>query len=142
MGFAIGFETTERISPRLQAEILEALSPLAQGRTWLSCEPPYLSDLEGRLIGASKPNFCPHKDDVAAAQAEGPPDGTLNDLLDILCQLSSMYDLDFEISHDYSEGPVGYIRHGLCEERVRTECDALSEAVQDMQDEDWDPSED
>ncbi|HYO23416.1 MAG TPA: hypothetical protein VEQ85_00545 [Lacipirellulaceae bacterium] len=67
---------------------------------------------DGRLYGDSKLNFQPHPDDAAAAEQEGLPDGTPRDLLHILAKLSRAHGVDWEISHDYSDGPVGYIRGG------------------------------
>jgi hypothetical protein len=134
MGFSISYEATERISPALQKEIAAAADELTNGRTWLSCEPVGFwavahgsPDANGILRGASKPNFFPHPDDVAAAQAEGLPDGTVNDMLEVLCQLSAQFDVVWEISHDESDGPIGYIRQGKCDDQVREQCDAISD---------------
>lgn len=88
MGFSVAFELTESVPVEKEAAIVKALESLRHGRTWLSCEPPFLRNYDGVLSGFSKPNFMPHRDNVASAEAEGLPDGTLNDLLDILCQLS------------------------------------------------------
>lgn len=113
---------------------MAAAHDLIRGRTWLSCEPvSFFSilhngpDPDGILRGFSKPNFFPHPDDASSAQAEGLPDGTLRDVLDILCELSARFDIDWEISHDYSHGPVGYIRGGVCDEDVREQCEAFAE---------------
>ncbi|MGN6545981.1 MAG: hypothetical protein ACTHK7_13085 [Aureliella sp.] len=138
MGFAVGYETTKPVAPELQPEVLQAVAELARGRTWLSCEPPHLIDSGGMLIGASKPNFMPHPDDVASAKREGLPDGTLNDLLDILCELSHRFDVDWQISHDHSDGPLGYIRNGVCDEEVRVQCDAFTELAQELGGEEFD----
>jgi hypothetical protein len=91
-----------------------------------------LHKYDGLLGGSSKPNFTPHPDDVASAEAEGLPDGTLNDLLDILCQLSRQFNVDWEISRDYSDGPLGYIRGGNIDEDVRTQCTAFNDLAADL----------
>lgn len=138
MGFSIGYELTEPVSPQLESALLDALESLRTGRAWLSCEPPFLHNYDGVLSGSSKPNFTPHPDDVAAAEAEGLPDGTLDDLLEILCQLSRQFNVDWEISHDYSDGPLGYIRAGVVDEDVRVQCDAFNDLVDDLRVENFD----
>ena len=67
MGFSFSYETTEPISPLLQQEIVAASDQLLSGRTWLSCEPPHLTNDGGRLRGSSKPNMMAHPDDVTSA---------------------------------------------------------------------------
>jgi hypothetical protein len=138
MGFAVAYQTTEPISPALQREMLDKINSLSSGRTWLSCEPPCLFNNDGALMGISKPNFSPHPDDVASARAEGLPDGTLIDLLDILCELSRDFDIEWEISHDYSEGPIGYIRNGVCDDDVRTQCTASNDLADELGSPDFD----
>lgn len=127
MGFAVGYETTEKLNPELQRQVQATLSACTDGRTWLSCEPPLLHDQDGHLFGASKPSFSPHPDDVASAESENLPDGTLMDLLDALCQVSREHGVDWNISHDF--GHMGYIRDGVCEAEVREQCEALCEAA-------------
>lgn len=138
MGFSVHYQTTETISRGLQAEIVLALDDLRRGQTWLSCEIPYLSDDQGYLSGSSKPNFMPAAIDVAAAAKEGLPDGKLTDLLDILRSLSNRFDIDWEISHDHSDGPIGYVRQGLCDDEVRVQCEGIQDMAQDLAD-DIDP---
>ncbi|WP_372723594.1 hypothetical protein [Novipirellula sp.] len=132
MGFSVAYQTTEQISPALQREMTDVASELTYGRTWLSCEPPYLMNQSGTLVGASKPNFSPHPDDVASAKSEGLPDGTLRDLLEVLCELSRRFDVDWKISHDHSDGPLGYIRSGICDDEVKTQCDAFSDLADEL----------
>lgn len=128
MGFAVGYSTTEQISPGLQKEINNANNELTKGRYWLSCEPPHFRDYDGDgiLRGASKPNFTPHPDDVAAFRAENLPDGTLMNLIEVLCELSRRFDIEWEIDHDHSEGPVGFIRKGVCDDEVLVQCEAFT----------------
>lgn len=138
MGFSFSYETTEPISPLLQQEIVAASDQLLSGRTWLSCEPPHLTNDGGRLRGNSKPNMMAHPDDVTSAQTESRPDGTVRDLLEILVVLSGRFDIDWEIAHDHSDGPLGYIRNGICDDVVREQCEAFSDLTQDLLDEDVD----
>jgi hypothetical protein len=132
MGISVAYQTTEQISPALQREMIEAANELSRGRSWLGCEGPYLMNENGTLAGSSKPNFLPHADDVASAKSEGLPDGTLNDLLGVLCELSRRFDVTWEISHDHSDGPLGYIRNGICDDEVKTQCDAFSELADEL----------
>mgnify|MGYP001185920786 CR=1 FL=1 len=132
MGFAIAYQTTEQITPALQREMIEVANDLSGGRTWLSCEPPYLINENGTLVGASKPNFSPHTDDVASAKSAGLPDGTLSDVLEVLCELSRRFDVDWEISHDHSDGPLWYIRNGICDEEVKIQCDAFMDLTDEL----------
>lgn len=127
MGFSVWYSLTEQVSPEKEQAILDAIKTLRHGRTWLSCEPPSLHNHDGILSGSSKPNFMPDPDDVESAESEGLPDGTLNDLLDILCRISRQFAVDWEISHDDLDGPLGYIRGGACEEAVYARCKAISE---------------
>jgi hypothetical protein len=132
MGFSIHYDATEQISPALQREMTEAANQLLEGRTWLSCEPPLLSEYEGSFGGGVKPNVVKHPEDVAAAQQEALPDGTLNNAIEVLCELSRRFDVDWEISHDHSDGPLGYIRCGVCDEDVREFCDAMTDVAGDL----------
>ncbi|MDZ7617030.1 MAG: hypothetical protein U1E05_08500, partial [Patescibacteria group bacterium] len=34
--------------------------------------------------------------------------------------------IDWEISHDHSDGPVGYIRSGVCDEEVASQAEAFA----------------
>jgi hypothetical protein len=139
MGFAIAYTTTEQISPALQREIIDSLKKHSAGRTWLSCEPPWLINQDGYLVGGSKPRDDFDRRDVASAKAEGLPDGTVNALLDCLCGVSAEFDIDWEISHDYSDSPVGYIRCGECDDEVRSLCQAFTDLGDDLRNLDVDP---
>jgi hypothetical protein len=132
MGFAIAYRTTEPVNEQVAARLAAAASAARGAHTWLSCEPPILHVDDGHLLGSSKPNFMPHPDDIASAETDGLPDGTVNDLLDLLRQWSSDFAVDWEISHDYSDGPLGYIRDGVCDSAVRTQCEAFSQLAEIM----------
>lgn len=132
MGFTVAYQSTEIISLAVQREILNATRDLSKGRTWLSCEPPCLVNNNGTLFGFSKPVFFPHPDDEASAKSEGLPDGTLNDVLEVLCELSRRFDVDWEVSHDHSDGPLGYIRKGVCDDNVRMECETLTDLANEL----------
>jgi hypothetical protein len=132
MGFRIYYRSTRPVSPEEAAAIQGAADRASAGRTWLSCEPVHFFEGEPgdgtRLFGGSKPNFSPHPDDAASAASQGLPDGDVRDLFDALCQLSRDHGVDWEISHDAQTEPVGYIRHGVCDSRLR----GLPEALADL----------
>ncbi len=128
MGFSINYRSTRPVSQAETAAIRAAARDACQGRTWLSCEPVvFFTDSEdGRLLGSSKPNFRPHPDDVASAARAGLPDGTASDMLDVLCRLSRDHGIDWEISHDHSDGPVGVIRAGVCDGEVLSQVEVFA----------------
>ena len=131
MGFAIGYETTEVVSRDAAKSIIATAFDMVKGRTWLSCGPVLLHhDETGRLGGSSKPNFMPHPDDIASAQMEGLSDGTVKDVLDVLCALSTRFNIDWLISHDY--GVVGFIRNGICDSDVQTQCYAFNDLAAEL----------
>lgn len=116
MGFSIYYRSLQELDDDQVRAIESDSRGLSAGRTWLACEPPHFFPIDdGYLFGGSKPNFQPHPDDAAAAAAEGLPDGTVADLIAVLCELSSRHGVDWEIRHDYSDGPVGTIRVGTAE---------------------------
>lgn len=133
MGFTISYRSTRPVTPAEAEEIRRANRAAIQGRTWLSCEPVLFSlDEEERLRGSSKPNFRPHPDDVASAAREGLPDGTARDMLDVLCRLSRDHGIDWEIRHDYSDGPVGFIQDGECDADVLAQIETFAELAEEL----------
>ncbi|MBI3411054.1 MAG: hypothetical protein HY040_22195 [Planctomycetes bacterium] len=129
MGFTINYRSTQRLSPAKTNAIREAAKTLIAGRTWLSCEPVdfYEDQNDGRLLGRSKPNFLPNPDHAASAARESLPDGTVHDMINVLCELSRRFQVDWEFSHDYDPGPIGLIRAGVCEQRLREQMEAFAD---------------
>jgi hypothetical protein len=134
MGFTVYYRSTRRVGAARAKAIRRAASTLNKGRTWLSCEPVgfFTEREDGRLCGGSKPNFLPHPDDVASAAREALPDGTVLDMLEILCQLSRDHAVDWEFSHDHDPGPIGFIRGGVCEEGLLGQIEAIGELADIM----------
>ena len=89
---------------------------------------------DGHLFGASKPNFQPHPDDVAAAKIENRPDGTIADVVQILCDVSQAEGVDWELSHDHSGGPIGFIRNGIADAHVLIEIESIADVCQVLDD--------
>jgi hypothetical protein len=129
MGFTIYYRSTRPVTAADVEAVERANHKLCDGHTWLSCEPVgfFPGQQDGHLFGGSKPNFTPDAGDAAAAASEGLPDGTTRDMLRVLCQLSQKCGIDWEISHDYSDGPIGYIRDGICDSEVLTQVEGLAE---------------
>ncbi len=138
--------------PGAARAIHDAVRAHNTGRTWLSCEPVDFFDnsRDGHLFGGSKPNFLP-EDEASAAQRQL-PDGTVRDLVDILCRLSTDFDVDWEFSHDYDPGPIGFIRDGVADDRLMQQMETFADLpsiLDDMRveidephdDEDWEDDE-
>ncbi len=129
MAFTIYYRSTRALSRQRSSAIRRAAHAVNQGRTWLSCEPIsfFQEQQDRRLFGGSKPNFQPNPDHVAAAATAGLPDGTVRDLIEGLCQLSRKHAVDWEFSHDYDPGPIGFIRDGVADERLLGQIEGFAE---------------
>ncbi len=140
MGFAVSYRSARPVSQSDVDAIIREASAANLGRTWLSCEPVFLfPESDGHLAGSSKPNFIPDPGDVASAATEQMPDGTLRDLVAILCKLSLDHGIDWEIRHDYEPDPIGAIKDGVADEEMLEEIEALAQlgdALSDLSDED------
>ncbi len=130
MGFAVYYRSTRPVSAAESEVIDEAAGRLCDDRDCFGWEEVTL-DLEcpdGHLLGGSKPHLWLRPDDAASAAGEELAKRRTRDLLDVLCQLSGDHQVDWEISHDYSDGPVGYIRNGVADGEVVAEIEkALTE---------------
>jgi hypothetical protein len=128
VGFSINYRSTRPVTAEEAKVIDEAADGLSQGRSWLSSEPVFFARLDdGHLAGSSKPNFQPHPDDAAEAAKSGLPDGTSLDVLEILRLLSRDHGVDWELSHDYSDGPIGFIRAGITDPEVANQLTAFAD---------------
>jgi hypothetical protein len=132
MGFDIRFSTTEKISLALQREIIEDADDLYSQKSWVQCDGPLLEDAHGYLSGSSRLTPDPDPDDLADARCDGYPDGTVLDLLKGLCQLSGRHDIEWQISHDHSDGVVGSIECGRPDEAVQRTFEGLAAMCEDM----------
>ena len=132
MGFNVYYRSTEPVEPKRAAAIRAAAHDVNQARTWLCCEPVMFrddQDDDGRLAGDSKIVFGSDPDDVAAASEDGLTDGSVQDLITALCELSRAHHVDWELSHDYDPGPIGFIRQGVADDGLMTVFDGLAGAI-------------
>ncbi len=130
MGFTVYYRSTRPVSAAESDVIDEAAGRLCDDRDSFGWEEVSF-DLEcadAYLWGGSKPHPGRHPDDAASAAGEGLAQRRTRDLLDVLCQLSRDHRVDWEISHDFSDGPVGSIRSGVADVEVVAEIErALTE---------------
>ncbi len=127
MGFTIYYESTEPV-PAARASAIQAMTDeINKSKSWISCEPVafFEPESDGRMLGGSKPSFQPHPEDIAAATADGVPDGTITDVLNALCEISRVHHVDWELSHDHSNGPIGFVRSGIADSGLIEQIDAL-----------------
>lgn len=133
MGFDIRYSTTEKISPALQREIIADAEVLYLARSWVQCNGPSIENDDGFLTGSSR--LSPSDPDgTAEAQCSQEPIGKLSDLLQALCELSARHAIDWEISHDHSDGIVGLIQYGVPDDAVRGTFDGLDAMLGGMGD--------
>jgi hypothetical protein len=119
MGFDVSYKSTETISPKLQREVIDELRVLSNCHSWVRVICPNLVDESGYLSGNSRLSPTAEPDDADDARRDGAPDGTMSDLMNILCELSRQFDIEWEVEHDYSEGVLGSIRYGVADDAVR-----------------------
>ncbi len=134
MEFTVYYTSTKPVPTGLRTKIEETVESLNNGHSWLSCEPVgfFSEDDEGRWIGGSKPIFDEvYEDDIAFGEKSGLPHGNLDAVVEILSKISSQYRVNWEFSHDYSDGPIGTIQDGRCD-------DELTQALSELSDIDGD----
>ncbi|WP_165246186.1 hypothetical protein [Paludisphaera soli] len=130
MGFAVSYRTTRPLAPAEADAIFKAADAANQGRSWLGCEPVslFVDEDDGHLSGGSRLNLDAHWDHEAD---EPLPEGTLRDVIDILCRLGREYGVDWTLGHDH-EPDVGCIRAGVCDERALAQIEALAELSESL----------
>jgi hypothetical protein len=140
VGFCIHYRSTRAVTAAEAEAIDQAAALKSDDDNWgVGCEPIMFhecldADLnggpypEGHLSGSSKISFEPEK---LVIPGEETRIGTMHDLIDALCQISRDHQVDWEIEHEYHEGPVGYIRSGLAEDKLVAEIDRLSAEIEE-----------
>lgn len=127
MSFTIYYQSVAPVTDEQRSAIGAAANLLCCGRTWLSCEPVHFlpANSSGLLMGCSKPHFLP--DPEAALSVENVPDGTLDDVINVLCQLSREHAVDWQLSHDEDPEWIGLIHDGNADAGLLARIEALAE---------------
>jgi hypothetical protein len=131
VGFCLNDRSTRAVTAA-EAEAIDEAANLLCDDEAVGCEPIYffeclqavLEELPyppGHLSGSSKISFS-----APGAEARIV---TIHDLINILCQISRDHQVDWEVGHDGHEGPAGYIRSGLADDKLVTEIDRLSAEI-------------
>ena len=131
MGFSVYFQSTEPVSETVAAKVVAATDQAAGERTWLSCEPifPTLQE-DGHLWGGSKLTFEPDPLDIESAEQEGLPNGTIADVIQLLCDISREHGIDWEVGHDFGE--LGGIHNGIADPEMTQAIDALALTTEEL----------
>jgi hypothetical protein len=135
MGCDVSYCSTRAVSPEEAEAIDESASRLCDNPDWVGCQPVnFFSCLDGHaggpLSGSSKLSFRPPEEQ--AIPGVETYNATVRDLLNALCELSREYKIDWEIGHEYSEGPVGYIRTGVADDKLVAEIDRLGAEIESV----------
>jgi hypothetical protein len=135
MGCEVSYCSTRPVTPEEAEAIDESASRLCENPDWVRCEPIiFVSCIDGHtggpLSGSSKLSFKPFEE-LASPDLEM-YDATIHDLLNALCELSREHKVDWEISHEYSDGPVGYIRTGVADDKLVAEIDRLAAEIESV----------
>ena len=133
MGFCVYYRSTRAVTATEAEAINEATIPLCDDPDWVGCEPICFNEcldayVDGHLTGSSKLSMKAHHEYEID---DGDRIATIHDLMDALCELSRDHQIDWEIGHDYYEGPVGYIRSGLADDKLVAEIDRLSAELEE-----------
>ncbi|WP_165224057.1 hypothetical protein [Aquisphaera insulae] len=139
MGFSVHYRSTRAVTAAEAEAIDQAAARLCDDPDWVGCEPVCFSECidadlgdgiypDGYLSGSSKPGMRPHREYVIPG--EETRFVTIRDLIDALCQISRDHQVDWEIGHDYHDGPVGTIRSGLADDELVAEIDRLSAEIE------------
>jgi hypothetical protein len=134
VGFSVDYRSTRAVTAAEAEAIDEAAARLCDDDVWgdgceeiafYECLGTYEDGGEykgGYLSGSSKPSFQANRGAIPGVERRIV---TIRDLIDALCQISRDHQIDWEIGHDYHDGPVGYIRSGLADDKLVAEIDRL-----------------
>jgi hypothetical protein len=128
VGFSVDYRSTRPVTAAEAEAIDQAAARLCDPPDWVGCEEISFYECleaygEGHLSGSSKPDLEAHwVYKIPGVETRIVPTW---ELIDALCQISRDHQVDWEISHDYRDGPVGYIRSGLADDKLVAEIDRL-----------------
>ena len=130
MGFSVSYRSMRAVTAAEAEAIDQAATCLCDDPHWgVGCEEICFDECfdayaEGHLSGSSKLSLKSRQE--YAIPGLETRIVTIRDLIDALCQISLEHQVDWEIGHDYHEGPVGSIRMGLADDNLIAEIDRLS----------------
>lgn len=135
MGYTIAYRTAKPVGVEKREAIFRHAEELAAARSWCSCEPLVLMpEPDGdHLFGCSKPSFFLDPEEVAEAEEEGLPDGTIDDLVESLRLISAEHQVDWLFSDDYEES-VGSIIDGECDAQLQQKLREVRSLIDSMRD--------
>jgi hypothetical protein len=129
MGCEVNYRSMRAVTAAEAEAIDQTAARLCENPEWVGCEGIGFYGCidgyrEGQLKGGSKFSFRLLEGEVIPGVETRI--ATIRDLLDSLCQISREHQVDWEIGHEYHDGPVGYIRSGVAEDKLVAEIDRLS----------------
>ena len=139
MGFCVSYRSTRAVTAAEAEAIDQAAARLCDDQVWgdgceeidfYECHSAYEDGgayEDGYLSGSSKPSFQANRGAIPGVERGIV---TIRDLIDALCQISRDHQFDWEIGHDYHDGPVGYIRSGLADDKLVAEIDRLAAEIE------------
>lgn len=110
--------------PALAFQIKRRANQLNSNFGWDGCESVQLEQTTNGLLGGSSTTMFAADPDFDM----GINDETASDiaaLIDVLCELSREFEVDWQIEHDYEEDVVGCIREGIADVEVIEELETI-----------------
>jgi hypothetical protein len=134
VGFSVDYRSTRAVTAAEAEAIDQAAARLCDHPRWVGCEEIFFYECleaygEGHLSGSSKPHLEAHW--VYESSGVETRIDPIRELIDALCQISRDHQIDWEIDHDYHDGPVGYIRSGLADDKLVAEIDRASAEIEE-----------
>lgn len=134
MGFSVSYRSTRAVTAAEAEAIDQAAARLCDDPHWgVGCEEICFDECfdayaQGHLSGSSKLSLKARRE--YAIPGVETRIITIHDLIDALCKISREHQVDWEIGHDYHDGPVGSIRSGLADDNLVAEIDRLSAEIE------------
>lgn len=124
MSLSIRYRSLEPMHPKLAFQIKKRAAQLNTIYPWAGCESVQLQQgTDGILGGDSTTCFLADPDlDVGINDAAA---SDIAALVDVLCELSREFEVDWQLEHDYETDVVGYIRFGIADAEVLEELETI-----------------